>query len=176
MGRPVRHAGGDRPLNLRLATPGDIPVLPDIERSAGQAFRGGEQDWIADDQVTPAEAYPALVAAERVWVGEVDGAVRGFVQIEVLDHDLHIWELAVALDWQKRGLGRTLMAQALDIGRRRGCAAATLTTFRNIAWNAPFYRGLGFEILEAPSARLAAILASEAGRGLTDRCAMASKL
>ncbi|WP_304180147.1 GNAT family N-acetyltransferase [Phenylobacterium aquaticum] len=161
---------------IRLATPRDIAVLPDVERSAGEAFRGGLHDWVADHTVTLAEAYPPRVAVDRVWVVEAEGAVRGFIDIEMVDGELHIWELAVELAWQKRGLGRALMDQALEVGRSKGCAAASLTTFHNIAWNAPFYRRLGFELLTSPSARLAAILRDEAERGLSDRCAMALKL
>jgi hypothetical protein len=66
------------------------------------------------------------------------------------------------------------MAAAIDWARRAGLAAVTLTTFRAIPWNAPFYRSLGFVVLTADtiSERLAAILADETARGFEDRCAM----
>jgi hypothetical protein len=54
--------------------------------------------------------------------------------------------------------------------------ALTLTTFRDVAWNGPFYQRLGFEELAAHdlSPDLAQILAHEAARGLPGdrRCAM----
>lgn len=60
--------------------------------------------------------------------------------------------------------------------RAKGLLAITLTTFKNVPWNAPFYARLGFEQLpEATLApRLAAILAEEYRRGFApgSRCAM----
>ncbi len=54
--------------------------------------------------------------------------------------------------------------------------ALTLTTFRDVPWNAPLYQRLGFELLTGPEIgeRLARILVGEAERGLPGdrRCAM----
>lgn len=159
-------------MRVRLATPQDIPFLPAIERSAGEAFRGTDQAWIADDIVAEADAYWPLIEAGGVWVAEDEGAVTGFISTEPLADAFHILELAVSQDHQRRGIGLALMQAALAEARLAGFRAATLTTFRAIPWNAPFYARLGFEILDAPSAALAAILAEEGARGLTDRCAM----
>ena len=55
-------------------------------------------------------------------------------------------------------------------------AAVTLTTFRTIPWNCPFYERLGFRTLDETelSPRLTAVLDEEAGQGLARdaRCAM----
>jgi hypothetical protein len=51
--------------------------------------------------------------------------------------------------------------------------ALTLTTFRHVAWNAPFYARYGFVELPADSdGRLKAILIRETAHGLPNRCAM----
>jgi hypothetical protein len=53
----------------------------------------------------------------------------------------------------------------------------TLTTFRDVPWNAPFYARLGFRILE-PSAwtpGLMALLALEESRGLPRRLRVAMR-
>jgi GNAT superfamily N-acetyltransferase len=163
-------------ITIRLATIADIPELPGIERSAGEAFRDTDQAWIVDDVVTGAEAYPPLIAARGVRVAEVDAALAGFVHTEAIDDELHVWELAVRQDRQGQGIGRRLMDAAREEALAHGCRALTLTTFRAIPFNAPFYQRLGYEILEAPPPRLADILAVEAERGLTDRCAMRAVL
>jgi GNAT superfamily N-acetyltransferase len=163
-------------ISLRLATIADIPELPEIERSAGEAFRGTAQAWIAHDVVTQVEAYPPLIAARGVRVAEVDGVLAGFVHTEMRDDELHVWELAVRRDRQGQGVGRRLMTAAREEALAHGCKALTLTTFRAIPFNAPFYQRLGYEILEAPPPYLADILAVEAERGLTDRCAMRASL
>ena len=75
---------------------------------------------------------------------------------------------------QGHGTGRALIAAIADEGRRRNLPAVTLTTFRTVPWNAPFYARLGFVTITgaALNARLAAVLKREARHGLWDRCAM----
>jgi GNAT superfamily N-acetyltransferase len=75
---------------------------------------------------------------------------------------------------QRRGAGRAMVEAAAAEARRRGLPAVTLTTFRSIPFNAPFYARLDFGILadEQLNPRLRAVLADEAARGLADRCAM----
>ena len=50
----------------------------------------------------------------------------------------------------------------------RGLAAVTLTTFRDVSWNAPFYARLGFRIVEPGSLSpgLVAVVQLEERRGL----------
>lgn len=177
MGRPGRRARGDRSLiAIRLATLGDVPLLPLIEQSAGQAFRGTVHDWVGDDDITSAEAYPPFIAAGQVRVAELGGELVGYIRTGQVGDELHIFELDVPHDHQGRGIGKALMAAARDEARGLACSAMTLTTFRNLPFNAPFYARLGFEILETPPPRLAAILATEADQGLTHRCAMRAAL
>jgi N-acetylglutamate synthase-like GNAT family acetyltransferase len=126
--------------------------------------------------VTAAEAYEPLLADGLVWVAEADGALVGFAACEAFDDALHLWELAVRRECQGRGLGRALVAACIAQARIRGLPGVTLTTFRDIAWNAPFYAGSGFaEVPQgALNARLAGDLDTEARRGLdiANRCAM----
>lgn len=159
---------------IRLATPADAALLPAVERSAGESFLAlPDLAWIAGDQVTPAEAYAPLIAAGWVWTAldEADAPI-GFLSAERFGQDLHIWELAVTRPHQQRGIGAALLAAAETRVRDTGMAALTLTTFINVAWNAPFYARQGYRQIDDPEQRLAAILAEEAARGLPDRCVM----
>ena len=112
--------------------------------------------------------------AGLLWVADAGDQLIGFAASAEFEDGLHLWELAVRHEAQGRGTGAALVAAVADEGRRRSLAAITLTTFRAIPWNAPFYARLGF--IELPgaalNARLAAVLKREARRGLTDRCAM----
>lgn len=161
---------------IRLATLDDVPLLSLIEQSAGQAFRGTVHDWVGDDDTTPAEAYPPFIAAGEVRIAELDGELVGYIRTGQAGDDLHIFALDVRHDLQGRGIGRALMAAARDEAKGLACSAMTLTTFSNLPFNAPFYARLGFEIVKTPPPRLAAILATEADHGLTDRCAMRAAL
>jgi GNAT superfamily N-acetyltransferase len=163
-------------IDIRPATLDDVPALPEIERSAGEAFRATPHAWVADDEETPAEFYPARVKAGNVLVAEVAGQLAGFVDANVKGGDLHVWSLDVRFELQGRGIGRALMAAARQRAIQLGCKGMTLTTFVDVPFNAPFYQSLGFSILPAPPRRLAEILATEAARGLTNRCAMRAPL
>ncbi|TGV42629.1 N-acetyltransferase, partial [Mesorhizobium sp. M2D.F.Ca.ET.160.01.1.1] len=79
---------------------------------------------------------------------EEKGRPVGFLSAGIEGDALHISELDVRLDRQGSGIGRALLERAVADARRRGLVAVTLTTFRAVAWNAPFYRKFGFRILE----------------------------
>lgn len=160
------------PIRVRLAQAADIPLLPDIERSAAEAFRTTRHAWVADDSVTEAEAYHPLIAAQLVWVAEDDSVLAGFVSTILAGDALHVLELAVHLDHQRKGIGRRLMQAVIYTARTTGLRAVTLTTFLDVAFNAPFYGSMGFDILDHPPARLLDLLSAETQRGLTHRCAM----
>ena len=107
-----------------------------------------------------------------MWVAEQGGEPVGFACCEAFEDALHLWELAVRLDRQGRGAGGALVGVCVEEARRRGLPAVTLTTFRDIVFNAPFYARLGFR--EGSNARLDWTLEREARRGLDPaaRCAM----
>jgi GNAT superfamily N-acetyltransferase len=154
--------------------------LPAVERSAGTLFRSlPELAWVADEPLGSAEEFLSAIAARTVWVGE-DGeaGVIGELRGEVFGDCLHIVELAVANEFQRRGLGRALLVFAADAARARGLRAITLTTFRHVPWNAPFYARYGFvELTDAQlEARLRQTLLAEDARGLRNRCAMRLQL
>jgi ribosomal protein S18 acetylase RimI-like enzyme len=159
-------------LLIRLALPTDIAQLPGIERSAAKAFRDTPHAWIEHDGVTEAEDYPELIKDQCVRVAEIDQALAGVMITEIVGRDLHILELSVHQDFQRRGIGRALVESAAIQANEEGCSAVTLTTFVDVPFNAPFYESLGFEILSIPTPRLSAILQAEALHGLSNRCAM----
>jgi hypothetical protein len=67
-----------------------------------------------------------------------------------------------------------LLDAARDHARAQGLAALTLTTFRHVAWNGPFYARYGFVELheDALDEHLARTVRAETARGLPNRCAM----
>jgi GNAT superfamily N-acetyltransferase len=133
--------------------------------------------WLADADDLSVERYRGLIAAGASWIAEdEDGVPIGFLCAEATGTALHIWELAVALERQRGGIGRALIRQAIMAAHACDLRTVTLTTFRAVPWNAPAYRTIGFEIVpdEAIDQRLAALLDAEASAGLPriDRCAM----
>ena len=166
-----------------------VHSLPEIERSAGKAFLTiPEFAWIADDEVMSIAEHQRFVGLGTSWVAVVDSQSLGFVCAERFGAELHIWELAVRGDAQGQGIGAALMRRVIAEAAELGVASVTLTTFREVAFNAPFYERLGFERLafevagaqgeggveHAQNTRLREVLAAEAAHGLPaeSRCAM----
>ncbi len=164
---------------IRPATEADAAFLPDIEQAAGTVFRSiPDLAWLADGDVISVTRHRAFIRAGLCWVATQarDGHRIAFLSAEVQPDALHIREISVIPPWQKKGIGRALVEQAADAAMARRMPALTLTTFRDIAWNAPYYERLGFVTLDEDDAgvRLSNILVDEAKHGLPAdrRCAM----
>jgi len=110
------------------------------------------------------------------WVAEVENQIVGFLCAQSVAGDLHVEELDVRQAWQGKGLGRELMKTAIEHARQNRFRSVTLTTFKEVSWNEPFYRSLGFEIIaqEKLEPRLKEILQAEIQYGFPGdrRCAM----
>jgi len=163
---------------VRPATQNDVGLLPEIERSSGEVFRQWPGlEWIAEDAVQSEEQHRALIGNGISFVAEVDGwGVAAFLNGEMTSDALHIWQMAVHEQQQRRGIGRRLIAAAEHSAVSNGVNALTLTTFRNVPWNEPFYRSLGFIPLHRHelNSRLRRVLDAEEKAGLPIglRCAM----
>jgi ribosomal protein S18 acetylase RimI-like enzyme len=162
---------------IRRGRAGDAAKLVDIEQDAAQLFRSAAGlEWLADQPGTTAAGYAKLLAAGTVWVAESAAAACGFLAARVEGPELHVVELSVMREHQRRGLARKLVETAVVEARRSGLGAITLTTFQDLAWNELLYAKLGFVRLDGRtlSERLRAELEhdAEAGLPIERRCAM----
>jgi GNAT superfamily N-acetyltransferase len=149
---------------IRPARPEELTLLPEIERASGEAFRDIGMPEIADDTVTPVE----VLAEHPVWVAAVDDEPVAFVVAMVIDGCVHVDQISVHPDHARRGIGARLLDHVDAWAARQGYPALTLTTFRDVPWNGPYYRRLGFRVLAADEITpgLAAVRAGEVARGL----------
>lgn len=128
--------------------------------------------------VAPPDAYRPHLTAGTLWVVDDGDDPVAFLAGRVEGDRLHVDELDVRQDRQGHGLGRRLLGHAAHWACGQGLRAMSLTTFRNIPWNAPFYARFGFrewDSAEAP-ASVQQALRNEAAKGLSDRCAMVMDL
>jgi len=133
--------------------------------------------WLLTD-ASPADAWRPHLNAGTLWAAEVDGDVVGYLAGRVDGPRLHIDEVDVLRTHQGRGIGRALLETAAAYARLQGLRELTLTTFRNVPWNAPFYASFGFREWdpdEAPASIRQALI-YEAAKGLENRCAMVMRL
>jgi len=131
---------------IRFATPADLPLLPAIEARAAQRFVPLGLSFAADLPLQSLESLRAAQAERRLLVAtDAHDTAVGFAVLALLDAtDGHLLELDVDPDHNGRGLGRALIAAAGDWARSLGRARLTLTTFREVPFNAPFYARIGF--------------------------------
>jgi GNAT superfamily N-acetyltransferase len=131
---------------IRAAAPADAEHLPAIEVAAGARFREVGLDAVADDEPWSVAEYGALVAAGRIWVADVAGRPVGYVLASDLGGHVHLDQLSVLPDHGGRGLGSALVDVVMAWARDRGATFVTLTTFRDVSWNAPWYERRGFTV------------------------------
>lgn len=152
---------------IALARPSDVAALPGIERAAAELLRGHAPDALLD-QPTAVAHLEAARRAGHLWVALVDEAPVGFALVAVLRAgEAHLEEIDVDPRFGRRGIGAALVRAVCEWAAAAG-QAVTLTTFRDVAWNMPFYARGGFREVPAAewSAELRAVVDDETARGL----------
>lgn len=154
---------------IRPARLSDLPILQDIERAAAELFRSYDvPESVLRDSTSIAD-FRAALEHGLLWVatGDDDSPI-GFACAEILDGYLHLEEVDVDPRHGRRGIGTALVRAVRRSAVERGLSGVTLTTYRDIPWNAPFYRRLGFEELVAAelTEALRNVVREEAERGL----------
>lgn len=125
---------------VRPAEPDELDLLEAIELAAVTRFDEIGFDLQAEVPVARSARQPAAVlVAGRPPVG--------FAWVELLDGHAHLEELAVLPEHGQAGLGRALVEAAAAWAATAGLAAVTLSTYRDVPWNGPFYARCGFEVL-----------------------------
>jgi len=152
---------------IRSARNEELHLLAAIEIDAFWALH--EAGAVACEPTSlPLDVLQRSLAEHLLFVA-VDGEDRpfGFLAGIREDGSVHIAELDVVRRWQKRGVGRRLMEVVIEAARAQGAVGVTLTTDRQVAFNAPFYASMGFRILndgERPAV-LTQILENELAHG-----------
>ncbi|KAH8678869.1 putative acetyltransferase [Tricladium varicosporioides] len=162
---------------IRSARPSDIPLLERVERSAAEIFRTVGLDHLLDGDMMNPSVLAKMAAMNHLWIAVNDwDQPIGFLGGHDIEGKFHLAEVSVAREFQGRGVGRALMATMVEQAQREGYKAITLTTFRNVPWNGPWYRRLGFSEVDEKNVDhyYLSILENEAEHGLdrSSRCVM----
>jgi GNAT superfamily N-acetyltransferase len=147
---------------------GHLDALPAIELAAAQLLKGHAPDS-ALNETTNLRTFSDASEHGRLWVALFGDTPVGFALVRMLACDLpHLDELDVAPSHGRRGLGTALVRAVCEWTSASGYSVLTLTTFRAVPWNLPFYSRLGFTEVAADGLRpeLAAVVAAETARGL----------
>lgn len=167
--------------SIRVARPSDVAELNEIERRAQALFRPyGLEPEFAAHLVETAVLRSAQRSGRLFVATDPADAPIGFSLVTRLPPWAQLAEIDVVPEWGRRGVGTALVQRAIDWARAAGFPALVLSTMRDVPWNAPFYRRLGFRVLATESLppELRRLRAEEARRGLpvADRVIMKLEL
>ena len=154
--------------HITAARTQDLHLLPAIELAAAALLQGHAPPCVLRE-TTSADEFAAAQHAGRLWVALADETPVGFAYVQALSsREAHLMEIDVHPDHGRRGLGTRLVAAVCNWAVRCSAPFVTLTTFRDVPWNMPFYARLGFVVTPSSecSADLQNIVQAEASRGL----------
>ncbi|WP_165184828.1 GNAT family N-acetyltransferase [Caulobacter soli] len=145
----------------------EIETIRSLERASAQRFVG-LMDALAADESSPAAVLTARIADGGVIVAVEDGTVAGFVMFRPVEARAYVEQLDVLPAFAGRRIGAALLDAVAARAREAGLVGLSLSTFREIPWNAPYYRRLGFVEVDALTPGMAAIRAEHLARGLDE--------
>lgn len=135
-------------IETRRARRDELESLREIERDAGRAFAAIGMAEIAAHEPLSVTELASFVRAGHAWVAiDPSGHPIGYIVSDVVDGCAHIEQVSVAPAHARRGMGTALINRLDADAAAENRPALTLTTFRDVPWNAPFYARLGFVVL-----------------------------
>lgn len=119
-----------------------------IEVAAGRAFATVGMDAVAGDEALPAEELLGYQRDGRAWVAtDATDQPVAYLIAKWVDGNVHVEQVSVDPAHAGRRIGAALIERVAEWAREQRAPALTLTTFAEVAWNAPYYERLGFRVL-----------------------------
>jgi GNAT superfamily N-acetyltransferase len=119
--------------------------------AAGARFADVGMPEVADDDPPPIPRLETFRRGGRLWVATAGPGPGeqpvGYAMARVVDRCGHLEQLSVVREHGGRGLGRRLVDHVAGWAVARGLPALTLSTFRDVPWNGPWYEHLGFVVV-----------------------------
>ncbi len=145
MRRPVEPPAPAAELRFRRMRPEDLPRVVEIERDG---FRHPWSRDLLERELSHAWSTVLLALEERAGPrsspGERSEVVVGFIVFWLVHDEVHVLNIATAREERRRGIGRALMEEAAEAGRRRGATLVTLEVRRSNHAALARYRPLGY--------------------------------
>ena len=148
----------DAGFRIRAARADEVELLQNIDLKSAELFLGeGLIDFgpegVPVDPI-PEDRIRLSLGEALVWViAESSDYPVGFALASERGRDLYLDQVSVVPEFGRRGLGERLVRHVLEFAQTEGFERVSLSTFRDVPWNGPFYRRLGFK--EIPSSRYA---------------------
>jgi GNAT superfamily N-acetyltransferase len=166
---------------IRSARPNDLPLLASIEQSAATRFLNTPYAFLLNASPLPLELIQQQFQAGQIWVAiHQPDTVVGYALTRPIGPILYLQEIDIEPHHGQKGLGTALINTIKSWAKQSGHTVMSLSTFRDIPWNAPFYAKLGFRILNSseltPSFQQIRQQEQDAGLPIADRVIMHCEL
>lgn len=136
-------------VTIRPATEDDLAAIVDVERAADARFAMVALEAVLNAPQTQAEDHAPAQAAGRLLVAlDVTDVVVGFIRVDRVDGQPHVEQVSVTPRAAGHRVGARLMEAAERWAADRGYWSMTLCTYRDVAWNGPYYERLGWAPLK----------------------------
>jgi GNAT superfamily N-acetyltransferase len=127
----------DADSSIRPVRADELALLPAVEAAADTMFAP------FDHGAFPGPGTPEEFAAALVVLVAGEPPV-GLCRIDAVADGAHLEQLSVDPAHGRRGIGRALLRAGIARAGDRGYDELTLTTYRDVPWNGPFYASEGF--------------------------------
>jgi predicted N-acetyltransferase YhbS len=132
---------------LSAANSFEIERIRDIERESASRLLGTDLAYLAEDEPTDAEILRERLAQDALIVAADGETPVAYVIFEVVEGCAYIEQIDVLTSHAGQRIGARLLDAVADRARGRRLKALTLSTFRDVPFNAPYYARLGFEVI-----------------------------
>lgn len=132
--------------SIDAATLDDIPALISVDKAASKLFAptGLLEPEALSDHV-PAAVFEVEIPAGNVFAARNQhGWAIGFALVRLRGSGLYLDQVSVHPDHGQNGIGRALVIRVLTEAEDRKLPHVSLSTFRDLPWNGPFYASMGF--------------------------------
>jgi ribosomal-protein-alanine N-acetyltransferase len=136
--RPVDADAALPRLLFRRMRPEDLDRVVEIERGG---FRHPWSRDLLERELGHAWSHTLLAVERDDGGGE---RIVGYIVFWLVHDEVHVLNIATAIEARRRGVGRALMREAHENGRRRGAAISTLEVRRSNAGAIELYRSMGY--------------------------------
>lgn len=131
---------------IRPATENDLHHLPEIDNDANLTLAALGVPKLENIDPYEVSFYAKHLQKSQIFVAspESDSTPVAYAILATKDSQPYLNELAVLTDHRRKGLGRKLLQRCIDAARERDGEWLSLTTYKNVPFNAPFYTQYGF--------------------------------
>lgn len=133
---------------IRLALRHEIPEIQKVDLAASRLFvpTGLIDEGPEGPEPVPADILLAGIKNDLLFVSINQYNVPvGFVLSRIQMPDLYLEQISVDPEHGNRGIGASLLKHTITEADRLKLRGVTLSTFRTLAWNGPFYSKHGFK-------------------------------